>query len=144
MLFWRKALAIITLMVFLPATVLAAMPVKLCLGADGHRAIESMIGGGHHDTAPHHDDFADAATESLEAPSDCIDRSILTAASSALRNSSDPSEFSALENMPPVVLGDAIDQLATPAIPIDCSSRSAQVIEIDPFLVAHATDVLLN
>lgn len=144
MLFWRKALMIITLMVFLPATVLAAMPVKLCLGADGHRAIESMIGGGHHDATAHHDNNIDAAIENLEAPADCIDRSILTAASGAVRNSSDASKFSAHDKMPPVILSAAVDQPATTAIPISCASRVTEVIHTDPFLVAHATDVLLN
>lgn len=144
MLVWRKALALLTLMVFLPATVLAAMPVKLCLGADGHRAIESMIGGGHHVSTAHHNSDADSATENLNAPADCVDRSILTVASTAVRVSSDASKFSTVDKTPAVVLNAAVDLPSPPTLQILCASSAAKAADTDPFLVAHATDVLLN
>lgn len=50
---WRRILAIILIMVFAPATVLAAMPLQLCLGNDGHRAIESLFAGDHHQDSAH-------------------------------------------------------------------------------------------
>jgi hypothetical protein len=42
---WRCLVALLTLLAFLPASVLAAMPVVWCVGADGHHGIEYSIGG---------------------------------------------------------------------------------------------------
>lgn len=141
----RKALALVTLMVFLPATVLAAMPIKLCFGADGHRAIKSMIGGGHYDAAAYQYVDADTSLSNLATPADdCVDRSILTTATSAVANSGDQSKLLALDKIPPVVLNGAVGPPSPLARPSRCISNAVEVIDTNPFLVAHATDVLLN
>ena len=140
---WRKALALVLLMVFLPATVLAAMPVKLCLGTDGHRAIESAFGGDHHETAVHIATNADATTASLELP-DCIDFDVLTVASSGIRHSSDLSTSPTHDKMPSAALLDSGPRFSPPAFRRPCVLRSVENADTDPFLIALATDVLLN
>lgn len=56
---WRKILAVILLLVFAPASVLAAMPLELCLGSDGHRTVESALSSDHH-VGNHHSEFGGA------------------------------------------------------------------------------------
>lgn len=141
--FWRKALALVLLMVFLPATVLAAMPVKLCFGADGHRAIENSIGGAHHDMAAADSVDAEGATAAVEPP-DCVDFSILTIATTSIRCSWDQSKASLLDKMPPTVLSGSDAHISPPVLWWHSGLRSAEAVKTDPFLVAHATDVLLN
>lgn len=51
---WQRAIAIFVLMVFTPASVLAGTPLRLCIGSDGHRAIEFVL------TAEHHAESQDA------------------------------------------------------------------------------------
>lgn len=143
MLLWRKVLAAILLMVFLPATVLAAMPVQLCLGADGHRAIESAIGGNHHDTAANDDINIDATKVFVQVP-DCVDLSILTIATTSARSAGEQSKSSSLDKMPPAVLISHVAHISQPVVRWPSGLRSAEADVTDPFLVAHATDVLLN
>lgn len=140
---WRKALALVLLMVFLPATVLAVMPVELCLGSDGHRAIESSIGGTHHDMAAAGSVDADATMALVELP-DCVDISILTIATASVRCSGDQSKLSLLDKMPPAVLSSSVAHISPPVLWWHSGLRSAEAVKTDPFLVAHATDVLLN
>lgn len=45
---WQRAIAIIVLMVFTPASVLAGTPLRMCIGTDGHRAIEFVLSAEHH------------------------------------------------------------------------------------------------
>lgn len=45
---WHRAIAVITLMVFLPVSVLAGTPLRYCVGEDGHRAIEFVFAAEHH------------------------------------------------------------------------------------------------
>jgi len=51
MTFWHRAIAIILLMVFTPASVLAGTPLRFCVGDDNHRAIEFVLSAAHHDHA---------------------------------------------------------------------------------------------
>ncbi len=139
--FWRKSLALLLLMVFLPATVLAAMPVKLCVGADGHRAIESAIGGDHHEAAVDVASDSDLLTASVELP-DCVDFDVMTLAS-AIRHSGDQSKSAQFDEMPPAVLLDSGLQLSSLAVRHECVFKSAEGVDTDPFLIAHATVVLL-
>lgn len=78
---WRRAIAIFVLMVFTPASVLAGTPLRMCIGADGHRAIEFVL------TAEHHADSQDAHSadcgpiERFIAPSpECSDSPLLSIA----------------------------------------------------------------
>lgn len=139
---WRKALALILLMVFLPATVLAAMPVKLCVGADGHRAIEIAIGGDHHGAAVDVGSDLDVLTTSVELP-DCVDFDVMTVASSAIRHSGGQSKSAQLDEMPPAMLLDNGYNFSSRAVGHESVSISAEGVDTDPFLIAHATVVLL-
>jgi hypothetical protein len=48
MTFWQRAITIILLMVFTPASVLAGTPLRICVGDDGHRAVEFVLSAAHH------------------------------------------------------------------------------------------------
>lgn len=77
---WRNIVALLLTLVFAPSSVLAAMPVVWCIGADGHQAVEASVGPsashvdhralGDHRTAGHDD------TRSLEH-GPCQDRQLL-------------------------------------------------------------------
>lgn len=45
---WRRFIAALMIMVFAPAAVLSATPLKLCIGSDGHRALEVVFTPHHH------------------------------------------------------------------------------------------------
>ena len=46
---WQRLVATLLLIVFVPASLVAALPLVYCHGADGHRAIEFV------ESAPHHE-----------------------------------------------------------------------------------------
>lgn len=48
---WQRAIAIILLTVFTPVAVLAGTSLKLCVGDNGHRAIEFVVAAQHHGAA---------------------------------------------------------------------------------------------
>ena len=50
---WRRVIAALLILVFAPASVLAAVPLQLCLGNDGHHAIKSAFAPDHHLTSHH-------------------------------------------------------------------------------------------
>ena len=86
---WRKILTVFLVVLFAPATVLAAMPLHLCIGFDGnHRAIEQAISSVHHSEAA-------ASGLDFEAPrylvgtSPCLDVRLLTLANQSSRAGSD-------------------------------------------------------
>lgn len=43
----RRLVALLLILVFAPATMLAAMPLSFCLGSDGHQAIEYVVQDDH-------------------------------------------------------------------------------------------------
>ena len=45
---WRRRIAILMILLFAPNTVVAAGPLNLCLGSDGHRVIEPLLEMHHH------------------------------------------------------------------------------------------------
>jgi hypothetical protein len=145
---WHRAIALFLMIVFAPATVLAAMPAQMCIGADGHRAIESALTG-HHATGIEHqagtgrssdaDAFTDVVTE---AP--CFDVAIAVATGPTVRSiqfdfaSSDESK----SQQPWLQPGQAVVEATghgTVRTPSHISSSSP-----DQFLAALATVVLLN
>lgn len=88
----RRFIAILLLIVFVPATVMAG-PMRLCLGQDGHRAIELAHGSAHHvDHAPvlvlndGENPNYETALVSTDLPS-CIDLNLMSAAVSAAQPS---------------------------------------------------------
>jgi hypothetical protein len=110
----------------------------LCLGNDGHLAIEAVTGGGHDLRAadgvqdvrsPHH----------IEAPADCLDIPLVQAVPLAAQKSGATAaapDF-ALPASPPAWPRPAARPALAAAIPAE---RPA----LDPRLVAHRTVVLLN
>lgn len=77
--FWRRLVATILLLVFIPASIAAGLPLVYCLGADGHRAIELVQNAPHHGarhvrTAVDHSDHGAA----LEGSDDCVDYKLVT------------------------------------------------------------------
>jgi len=43
---WRRFVAVLLLLAFVPSSMLAAMPLVWCVGDDGHRAIEYAVSSG--------------------------------------------------------------------------------------------------
>ena len=139
---WRRVIAIIVLMVFLPASVLAGTPLRLCVGDDGHRAIEFVLGSEHHADADHGLGCVNAAGHELAPLSECTDSPLLSAAQ---------------KPAPAVVLklGVSLDDLPpflspgepTSVVALDGSSapiaRSFSVVRRDAQLDALRTVVLL-
>lgn len=149
---WRKVRALILVMVFAPASVLAAMPLQLCLGSDGHRTLESALSGDHHSDAFHSDSArADqtpnggyVATAS-ENRSDCYDVALqavgqLSSRSTADLGKADSSTIfdTALPAYPqPIILAALCDS--------GVRAQHAQGTVLgDPHLASLATIVLLN
>ena len=74
---WRRVIAALLILVFAPASVLAAVPLQLCLGNDGHRAIETAFAPDHHLTSQHaghtHSTEHVFFDHSAKSGSDCVD-----------------------------------------------------------------------
>ena len=79
---WQRAIAIVTLVVFLPASVLAGTPLRYCVGDDGHRAIEFVLTSNHHAAAQHGHavDCNDPAEHHAAPSSGCSDTPLLSVA----------------------------------------------------------------
>lgn len=73
----QRLIALLVLVIFVPATVLAG-PLRLCITQDGHRQIELFHSGGHDHTSSAHAVVDEASSPG--SPS-CTDLGILTAAS---------------------------------------------------------------
>lgn len=140
---WRRALAVVLLMVFLPASVLAAVPLTVCFGADGHRAIESAFSGHHHDTAAHSVAHAGDTTASLQLPN-CFDLELKIVGASSPRQTCESSRSWSLDKLPAVVLPANEADFPRPIFQRTIVTWSSAAVSGDAFLVAHATDVLLN
>lgn len=82
MTFWQRAIAIAVLMVFTPVSVLAGTPLRLCVGDDGHRAIEFVLSAQHHNDTQRVDvaDCAVAGEHYFTPASECTDSPLLTVA----------------------------------------------------------------
>jgi hypothetical protein len=82
----RHVTALLLLVLFVPTAVLAAMPLKLCLGSDGHKAVELVLLRGHHGIQLQLAEVADDSTVAIEADgSDCADLALLGSFQSAKR-----------------------------------------------------------
>lgn len=139
----RSVVAFIMLIVFAPASVLAAAPLELCLGFDGHRAIESALTNDHHGA-----EFDSASAKSLALvavqSSDCRDAPLIAESARSVR-----SDISYLTNASSQ--GD-IAMVCTPVRATPAQPRSAEFKRHfappnpgdDPRLVARRTVVLLN
>jgi hypothetical protein len=78
---WQRAIAIIVLIVFTPASVLAGTPLRMCIGSDGHRAIEFVLTAEHHSEAQHAQSGDCGPSERHVAPQpECTDSPLLSVA----------------------------------------------------------------
>lgn len=142
MIFWRRAIALVMLVVMLPASVLAAMPMRFCEGSDGHRALEFVVAGAHHvdDQAVQADGDADHDA-AVTTGADCRDTPIFGSLRLANRTS-DATQDHAFKSLAVLV--------APAAVPTPQALRGASCpapaksTRVDPRLAAQRTVVLLN
>lgn len=145
---WRRIIACLLILVFAPASVLAATPFKLCFGADGHRAIESAVAQHHHGSP----NIAAVAVETFKqtmsksaSNTDCYDVGVLDNEQGLKRTASKPIE-------PKKIIGIGDTLIRFPQVyagNADCDSAPVGhaedgVIARDPHLASLATIVLLN
>lgn len=144
---WRKFLALIVVMVFAPVTVAAAMPLHLCFGADGHRAIEGVFNTEHTKAENAGIHIEKAGAFHINAPSDCIDFPLMkigaqaNARADAKKADNQPSFGNALEL---VGLNAGVSSHVLSCNPHSTWSHDCGVVSVDPFLAVLATTVLLN
>lgn len=141
--FWQRAIAIIVLMVFTPASVLAGTPLRMCIGSDGHRAIEFVLSAEHHSEAQHAQSGDCGPSEHHVAPSpECTDSPLLSVAQKP--NRAPQTKF--------VIPFDDLPVLALPPVSIALPAyaeapvaelHSASVLRRDSRLDALRTIVLL-
>ena len=149
---WRKFLAIILLIIFAPATLVAAMPLQLCLGNDGHRAVESAFSPQHHQHAAHaksdvvgqNFDGGHSSSAGADSVPDCRDVSLHAVAQVSSRGSADADHSDGAKDSGascPV-----FPHLLALALLCDSAEYGhfAQGIQRDPRLATLATVVLLN
>ena len=73
-------MAILVVMVFLPASVLAGTPLRLCVGEDGHRAIEFVLSADHHAVGTQSAECAEPHDQHVAPLSACTDSQLLSEA----------------------------------------------------------------
>ncbi len=148
---WRKILAIILITVFAPATVLAAIPLQLCLGIDGHRAIESLFDTGHHqDVAHSKSDVAGQFVDVMQGSAvvnnvpDCRDVAVQTPTQVSSRTSANDNHPDNAKYIGAVF--PAFPQLLAVSSLCDSGAQGlpAHGVQQDPHLATLATVVLLN
>lgn len=76
----RRVVAILMMVVFLPASVLAGTPLRLCVGEDGHRAIEFVLTADHHAVATSSAECAESHDQHVAPLSGCTDSQLLSEA----------------------------------------------------------------
>lgn len=74
----NRVIAVIMMLVFTPASVLAGTPLRLCIGEDGHRAIEFVLADKHHADAKDDHECDDAGEHHIAPSSGCLDAPLLT------------------------------------------------------------------
>ncbi len=138
---WRQLIAAILVIAFVPATLLAALPLVYCLGTDGHRAVELLNAAPHHSvehTAPHTAQSSHGGA--VDAPESCVDIELVSLASTMQRS---PDSKYALCKTPSQAAGGAVIDLSwTMAAPLPVPSWHRQRVTID-YMASHRTVVLL-
>lgn len=140
---WQRAIAIIVLMIFTSASVLAGTPLRMCIGTDGHRAIEFVLTAEHHSEAQHVQSVYCGPSERHVAPSpECTDNPLLSVAQkpnvSAQTKFVIPLDDSPVLALPPVTL-----KLPVFADALAAELYFASVLRRDSRLDALRTIVLL-
>ena len=141
---WRRIIACLLILVFAPASVLAATPFKMCFGSDGHRAIEAVVTAHHHS----HPDFADANSGAVQKTDStsawntyCYDVGMLDEAQRLTRSTAKPDKLKSFTGLLPfflLILAPVADCDSTHPAP-----AQAGLIVRDPHLASLATIVLL-
>jgi hypothetical protein len=155
---WRKFVAIFLIIVFAPATVLAAIPFELCVGADGHRVIETTFFPNHHTSSFHatsqHGEHSDVTDLTLSAGADatattadlgCVDIPVQLInqaaprkqASLTCRPVSEPSAAAVLSYPQPILASPLFDSVVP-------KHHAEGGVLHDPRLAIRATTVLRN
>lgn len=142
--FWQRAVAIFIVMVFTPVSVLAGTPLRLCVGEDGHRAIEFVLAAGHHGVSQDTDDVADHAVPKHSAAplSECFDSPLLTAAQTPSLTDQAKVIFS-FDNLPGRAVLPALSAFPAPADGFQRALQTRRVLHCDARLNALRTVVLL-
>lgn len=154
MLSCRRFIAVFMIVLCLPGAALAAMPLRMCVGSDGHRVVEQLDSIGHHlRCQDSHSTFsvlhiAQSNSASGYEPStvskNCRDV-LIGGAVACLRTATD-GKRNATSNIPTFAMSSATVELPIRemfAINLG-AARKAIVLDRDPRLVSHATVVLLN
>lgn len=138
----RRAIAIIVMMAFLPASVLAGTPLRLCVGEDGHRAIEFVLKSDHHSPSAV-DAECDTSHDHQVAPSpECVDNKLL----SATQKPADPLDLEQRLTLDDLLRFAVLATLAVSPASADTSEplpRLYYVVLREPQLDALRTVVLL-
>ena len=78
---FRRIIAVLLLMAFVPASMAAALPLVYCFGADGHRGIELVQSAPHHvDAAVQPSDHPEHGAAIEEAAEGCTDYKVTSLA----------------------------------------------------------------
>lgn len=80
----RRAIAVLILLVFAPASMLAGPTWRICVGQDGHRAIEFVLEAEHHADASDEHNCLEAGEYHVDALAECFDSPLLSAAQTSL------------------------------------------------------------
>lgn len=148
---WRKLIALVLLVIFAPATIVAAMPLQLCLGDDGHQAIERLFASDHHQDGTHAERTSIAEPHLLgyvdaTAMSDptCRDLLLQTGGQASVRSATSLDDTNIKNCFPVTSL--TYPQSDTPTAVCDSPGQGQphQGAECDPQLAIRATTVLLN
>lgn len=144
---WQRIIAGLLILVFAPASVLAATPFKLCFGVDGHRAIESVVVPHHHG----HPIFSGWAAEpakhsvSKAVNADCYDVGVLDGAQGLTRAVGNPIQAKKFKShSDTLILFPQILRAVSECDSVRARHAEDGVIERDPHLASLATIVLLN
>lgn len=148
---WRKFVAVILLVVFAPATILAAMPLQLCVGDDGHRVVERLFASDHHEDGAHAESVSTVTPQSQmdvdetkASESGCTDMVMLSGGQASVRSATSL-DGTDLVNLLSVA-GLACSQSHTVISVCDSGAavQPARRVQCDPLLAIRATTVLLN
>ena len=152
MVVWRRIIAALLLVVFVPASVLAAMPLRLCVETDGHQAIESDLVPCVNSVAPQmaagqdrQPQFTDAGSNQMDAGTCCRDFPLLPVSGQCANSSPNTSKPDVSKSIDwglalfPMSL--SVCRAGDSDVPVPKDQR---VVCRNPHLASLATIVLLN
>ena len=148
---WRRLIAILMIVLFAPNTVVAAGPLNLCLGSDGHRVIEPLLEMHHHKghtEAGESNRASKGAADSevvTAGPSGCCDILFDTSDLAMPRDGLAVAKQCAPSNAFFILVPHALSVARASFLRgLDVKCRKYDLLATDPRLVDLATVVLLN